>query len=90
MKRDEAILLAQEFVKDRYSLVPVVGTVLHCTESQIRVYELWNGPISMEERKAFFGKWMVCFKSTWETVEVGIPEPLIVLVDNRTTMAELW
>ena len=90
MDLDEAISVASKWVKDRYPVVPSVARAFQITDDMFSEDELTLNPDFREEdAKAVADKWFVGYFCDWDTDALGMPEYLIVLVDNNTQEVEL-
>ncbi len=89
MEGDEAIKIASAWVETRYPVVPPVASAFQFrTDFSNDVLEL-NPGINIEEAQKYNGRWVVGFFCSWDTDALGMPERLIVFVDNDTQEVEI-
>lgn len=81
MHQDQAIALAQDWVRERYPVVPPVAAAFEITDLE-SPQDLPTEELLVLEQN--LGNWFVAFFCSWDTDVLGMPEKLAVVVDRHT------
>jgi hypothetical protein len=90
MTRNDAIARADGWVRDRYPIVPPLSAVVDYRPDALAGLEaMYGGPFPSEDVRQVQGKWLMLYRCSWYTDELGMPTCLGVLIDDESGAAEL-
>ncbi len=86
----DAIGIAEKAVRERYSVAPPVALAMLFSDELI---EQGRGLMPESEyqlgKDKYSGKWLVFFRCSWDTDELGLPISLMVTEDGNSGEAEV-
>jgi hypothetical protein len=84
MTHEEAIELANIWVRDRFPLVPPVASAMELTIEKMAIAEKVLGKAYSVEERALIGHWVVIYKTDWDTDAIGIHPRLSLSINGIT------